>query len=182
MEVVSFYKMHKHEVDFILSDNEFGPLKKRLRKEAGVELNLSSPNEHVPEVERDIRLKKERLRSMLAGMPYSKIPTNFKRELILTCASMLNVVPREAIVSDTLSPMELLTGRGLDYKKTLCACTWDVLFGTRGAPVKEFHERTCDGSHCHWPNSKSARSIPLSFAQIGTYHHQERLDSDATTT
>ena len=119
MEVISFYKMHEHEVDFILSDNEFGPLKKRIRKDMGAELNLSSPNEQVPEVERNIRLIKERLRSMLAGMPYSKIPTNFKRELILTCASMLNVIPREASVSNTLSPMELLTGRSLDYKK-LC--------------------------------------------------------------
>ena len=117
MEVISLYKMHKHEVDLILSDNEFGPLKERIRKDAGAELNLSSPNEHVPEVERNIRLIKERLRSMLAGMPYGRIPTNFKRELILTCASMLNVIPREAGVSNTLSPMELLTGRSLDYKK-----------------------------------------------------------------
>ena len=105
MEVISFYKMHKHEVNPILSDNEFGPLKERIRRDAGAELNLSSPKEHVPEEERNIRLIKERLRSMLAGMPYGKIPTNFKRELILTCASMLNVISREASVSDTLSPM-----------------------------------------------------------------------------
>ena len=26
-EVAIFYKMHGHEIDFIMSDNEFGPLK-----------------------------------------------------------------------------------------------------------------------------------------------------------
>ena len=117
MEVINFYKMHKHEIEFILCDNEFGPLKTRLREESGAEMNLSAPNEHVPEVERNIKLIKERLRSTLAGMPYKKIPTNFKRELVLTCVSMLKVVPREAGVSDTLSPMELLTGRSLDFHK-----------------------------------------------------------------
>ena len=117
MEIINFYKMHKHEIEFMLCDNEFGPLKTRLREEGGAEMNLSAPNEHVPEVERNIKLIKERLRSTLAGMPYEKITRNFKRELVLTCVSMLNVVPREASVSDTLSPMELLTGRSLDSNK-----------------------------------------------------------------
>ena len=85
-----------HIVDLILSDNEFRQLKERLRKEAEDNLNLAAPYEHVPEIERNIRLIKERLRSMLAGMPYKKLPKHFKRELVLTCASMLNVVPREA--------------------------------------------------------------------------------------
>ena len=109
--------MHGHHIELFWSDNEFGPLKKRLREEAGAELNLSARNEHVPEIERNIRLLKERLPSMLAGMPYKKIPTNFKRELILTCAAMLNVVPRDAGISNTLTPMELLCGRSLDFKK-----------------------------------------------------------------
>lgn len=117
MEIVSFYKMHNHEREFILSDNEFGPLKERLREKAGTEMNLSAPNEHVPEVERNIKLIKERLRSVLAGMSYKKIPKNFKRELVLTCVSMLNMVPREASVSESLSPMELLTGRSFDFNK-----------------------------------------------------------------
>ena len=75
---VSFYKTHKHVVDIILSDNEFGPLKERLRKEAEVNLNLAAPYEHVPEFERNIRLIKERMRSMLAGMPYKKLPKHLK--------------------------------------------------------------------------------------------------------
>ena len=80
-------------------------------------MNLAAPDEHVPEMERNIRVIKERLRSMLADMPFNKMPKQFKRELVLTCIAMLNVVPREASVSGTLSPMELLSGRSLDFKK-----------------------------------------------------------------
>ena len=83
----------------------------------GAELNLAAPDEHVPEVERNIRVIKDRLRSMLADMPFSKIPKHLKRKLALTCITMLNVVPREASVSNTLSPMELLSGRSLDFKR-----------------------------------------------------------------
>ena len=100
-----------------MSDNELGPLKEKIKKAIGSELNLAAPDEHVPRVERDIRVIKDRLRSMLAGMPYKKIPRHFKRKLVLTCITMLNVVPRDASVSDTLSPMELLSGRSLDFKK-----------------------------------------------------------------
>ena len=117
VEVASFYKMHGHQIEFIMSDNEFGPLKEKIRKAVGAELNLAAPDEHVPEVERNIRVIKDRLRSMLAGMPYKRIPRHFKRELALTCITMLNVVPREASVSSSLSPMELLSGRSLDFKK-----------------------------------------------------------------
>ena len=67
-----------------MSDNEFGPLKMRLREGGETEINLSVPNEHVPEVERNIKLIKKRLRSTLVGIPYTKIPRYFKRELVLT--------------------------------------------------------------------------------------------------
>ena len=117
MEIISFYNIHGKEVKHIMSDNEFGPLKARIREEGGADLNLAAPNEHVPEIERNIRIIKERLRCTLTGMPYKKVPRNFKRELVLSCTTMLNTVPREAGASDTLSPMELLTGRTLDFNR-----------------------------------------------------------------
>ena len=118
-EVANFYNMHGHKIEFITSDNEFGPLKAQIRKMIGAELNLAAPDDHVPEVERNIRVIKDRLRSMLADLPFTKIPKHLKRELVLTCITMLNVVPRETSVSDTLSPTELLSGRSLDFKKTV---------------------------------------------------------------
>ena len=72
---------------------------------------------------------------MLAGMPYKRIPKHFKRELVLTCITMLNVVPRDASVSNTLSPMELLSGRSLDFKNIVfCHPVLTVLFTRKESP------------------------------------------------
>jgi hypothetical protein len=43
--------------------------------------------EHIPEVEVNIKVEKERVRSTIHGMPYKKLPRNFKRELVLCCVS-----------------------------------------------------------------------------------------------
>ena len=88
MEIISFYNVHGKEVKYIMSDNEFGPLKARVREEGGAEMNLAAPNEHSPEVERNIRIIKERLRSTLAGMPYKKYRRILKESLcslVLQC-------------------------------------------------------------------------------------------------
>jgi hypothetical protein len=50
-------------------------------------------------------------------MPYEKLPKNFKRELVTTCCSMLNALPRSAGVSQVYSPREIVTGKRLDFKK-----------------------------------------------------------------
>ena len=114
---IAFYKMHGFRVKLIVADNEFGPLRDQLMESKGVDLALAAPEEHVREVERNIRVIKERIRSVLADMPYDKLPGNFKKELILICVVPLNLVPRKAGLSKILSPWTILTSRALDYKK-----------------------------------------------------------------
>ena len=43
-------------------------------KTNNINLNLASPNEHVPEVERSIRTIKERVRAIYNRLPYFRIP------------------------------------------------------------------------------------------------------------
>jgi hypothetical protein len=114
---IAFYKMHGFRVKLVVADNEFGPLRDQLMESKGVDLALAAPEEHVREVERNIRVIKERIRSVLADMPYDKLPGNFKMELILICVVLLNLVPRKAGLSRVLSPWTILTSRALDYKK-----------------------------------------------------------------
>ena len=85
--------------------------------EEAANLDTAAPDEHVPEVERNIRVIKYRICSALADMPYTKIPSNFKKELVLICVSLLNMIPRKAGLSKTLSPWTIMTRRALDYKK-----------------------------------------------------------------
>ena len=117
LRVLAFYKSKGFHVNYMFTDGEFKPMRDALEEEAQVELNTAAKNEHVPDVEANIRVIKERVRSSIHGMPYDALPANFKRELVLVCVSMLNTMPRKAGVSEAFSPRELVTGKTLDYKK-----------------------------------------------------------------
>ena len=92
-------------------------MKDAIQEEGNADLNLSAPNEHVPEVERNIKTIKERVRCQINDMPYDKLPRNFKRELFTTCTSMINALPRSAGISQIYSPREIVTGKRLDFTK-----------------------------------------------------------------
>jgi hypothetical protein len=114
---IAFYRMYGFRVKLVIADNEFGPLRNQLMESKGVDLALAAPEEHVREVERNIRVIKERIRSVLADMPYENLPANFKKELILICVVLLNLVPRKAGLSKILPPWTIVTSRALDFKK-----------------------------------------------------------------
>ena len=114
---IAYYKIYGFKVKLIIADNEFGPIRDQLMDSKGVELALAAPDEHVREVERNIRVIKERICSVLADMPYDKLPSNFKKELILICVILLNLIPRKAGLSKAISPWTILTSRALDFKK-----------------------------------------------------------------
>jgi hypothetical protein len=118
--VIGFYATHDYYVKTVLADNEFGTLKEKLMNNEEVDLNLGPPKAHIPEVERNIRAIKDRLRSVLSSMHFEFIPKNFKIELVLACVVMLNMIPRQASASPTHSPWSLITGRAIDYKKHFC--------------------------------------------------------------
>jgi hypothetical protein len=57
----------------VLLDGEFEAMRGKLA-EMGMELNCTSRDEHVPEVERYIRTVKERVRFMVNSSPYKVLP------------------------------------------------------------------------------------------------------------
>jgi hypothetical protein len=114
---IAFYRFHNLKVRWIFADNEFEPIKDPILIKHGASVDTAAMEEQVPEIERNIRVVKDRIRSTLAGIPYEKLPTNFKRELVLSCVMLLNMVPRRAGLSPVLSPWSLVTSRVLDYRK-----------------------------------------------------------------
>ncbi len=104
------------KVDVLHMDGQFEPL--RLRAAAlGMHLNVVSNEEHVPEIERSIRVVKERVRSVHATLPFKRIPALFLIELIAGCLLWLNAFPMKGGVSPTMSPRTIITGIELDYNK-----------------------------------------------------------------
>lgn len=82
-------------------------------------VNVTSANEHVPEIERRIRVVKERSRATRHSLPYSRIPKIMTIYIVQNVVRMLNFFPTKGSVSENLSPKTIMTGGVLDFKKDL---------------------------------------------------------------
>ena len=80
-----------------------------------VDLNTTSRNEHVPDIERFNRTIKERIRAIRASMPFEKIPKWLVYAIVRHCSRWLNVFCPKNSLSKTVSPRVIMTGRKFDY-------------------------------------------------------------------
>ena len=95
-------------------DGQFEPLRGNLA-ELGILLNTASNDEHVPEIERQIRTVKERTRAIYCTLPFQKMPRRLIIEMVYAANYWLNMFPRPGGISKTLSPRTLLTGQTWSY-------------------------------------------------------------------
>ena len=98
------------------ADNEFEPMRGDLAA-LGMELNVVSADEHVPEIERYIRTVKERTRCVYITVPFKAMPTRMIVEMVLSSVFWLNMFPPADGVSKTISPRGIIAGIHLDYTK-----------------------------------------------------------------
>jgi hypothetical protein len=95
-------------------DREFECLRDDIH---GVLLNTTATSEHVPEIERQIRVIKERARAIRSTLPFKKMPNRMIVELINFVVLWLNDFPPSSGVSKIYSPRTIMTGTTLDYNK-----------------------------------------------------------------
>lgn len=112
----------------VLADNEFATLERPLGS-IGVTLNILARDEHVPEVERYIRILKERCRAMFNLLPFNRMPRCMIVELVYAMEFRLNVFPVHDGVSAHISPRELVTGLTIDANKH-CAVSFGAYVQT----------------------------------------------------
>ena len=107
-----------YDVTHILCDGEkgFAAFFNALRT-AGYLINPAGPGQHIPVVERKIRLVKERLRAYLQSIPY-QLMFSLLRYLVEYVTIMLNFEPNSQR-EDPTSPYELFRGLKIDYKRQL---------------------------------------------------------------
>jgi len=75
------------------------------------QLDVPAADDHVGEVERSVRTMKECTRTTIHGLPFKRLPKLMVKELVLNSAKGLNQFPAQNGISDTLSPLTILTGR-----------------------------------------------------------------------
>jgi hypothetical protein len=85
----------------------------------GPRVNLTSASEHVPEIERRIRVIKERSCSSRHSLPFNRIPRLLMIHIVFAAVKLLNHFPPKGGISDTVSPKTIMAGETFDYKKHL---------------------------------------------------------------
>ena len=107
-----------YQVTHILCDGEKGfTAFFNAFRTAGYLINPAGPGQHVPIVERKIRLVKERIRAYLQSIPY-QLMFSLLRYLVEYVTIMINFEPNSQR-EDPTSPYELFRGQKIDYKRQL---------------------------------------------------------------
>jgi len=112
--MIDLYACGRFQLGTVLMDNEFEKLQNLVPI---LVINTTAAKEHVPEVERKIRLIKELGRGILNTFPLKKMPRLMLIELVYHMVLWLNAFPAKSGVSNTLSPHEIVYRHKLDFTK-----------------------------------------------------------------
>ena len=111
--VVTLYAAADLKVQTVMMDMEFQPLQELMPY---IVVNTTAANEHVAEIERRIRVVKERARAIINTLPYPKLPKRLVVDLIYFVTMWLNSFPVKGGISQKWSPRELLKRHRLDAR------------------------------------------------------------------
>ena len=101
-------------------DGEFEPLNNIMYSLPGAPLvNLSSANEHVPDIKLQIRVVKEQCRATQHSLSLQWMSNLLTTHIVLNSVKMINFFPTKGGISDNLSPKTIMSGKTLDYKNCL---------------------------------------------------------------
>ena len=112
--IMTVYARAGFTVQTILMDNEFN---KVMDHAPHVIINTTAAAEHVGDIERRIRVIKERCRGILCTLPYTQFPQIMLVHLLHHVVMWLNNFPTKNGVSDRFSPREIILRHKLNYKK-----------------------------------------------------------------
>ena len=107
--VKALYTKIGFKVTTELMDREFVLMSTALLN-MGVSLNTASASEHVPEIERQQRVIKERARACHNSLPFKMILKIMITEMIYNCVLWINAFHPKGGVSYSISPRTFLTG------------------------------------------------------------------------
>ena len=110
-------------------DPEFNVLDRII---TGTDINTAAARDHVPEVEHQIQVIKERMHAIHGGLPYNRMASQMIIELGKYVVMMLDAFPPKIGISQTYMPRTIMTGNQLDFTKK-CKCPF-------GAYVKAYDD------------------------------------------
>ena len=83
----------------------------------GINLNITSRDEHVPEIKRFIRTVKERAHAIVNTLPFETLPHRLIVEIIYNTMFWLYCFPKKDGIHPTISPCMIVTSSTIDQVK-----------------------------------------------------------------
>ena len=111
----SIYIKRGFQIQQVNSDGEFNYLWGKITDKLKADLNVASPDEKVPEIQRCICTIKERTRSIYQSVPFVWMPPILIMEMVFLSVFWLNALPNFNGISNTISPQKLLTGQSIYF-------------------------------------------------------------------
>ena len=154
--VINMYTSRGFRVVNVHADKEFDCIKGDIKP---IEMNIMGADEHVHEAERSIRTTKDRIRSTIHGLPYKRYPKLMMIKLVGTTMHELNQVPNMNGISDSMSPITIVTGQQMVNYRDLKA--------SYGA-YAQVHESNDIANNTH-PRTVGAIALGISPNRSGYY-------------
>jgi len=83
--------------------------------ELDIQMNYANLDAHMPDIERNNRVIKERFRIAYYRMPFEKIPKIMIRYLAMVYVKQMNIFPAKNGISKYYSPHMIMSGEAYDY-------------------------------------------------------------------
>lgn len=85
-----------------------------------ITMSYSAPDMHMPDIERNNCVVKERFRIAYYRLPYKKIPRIMIQYFAMVCVRQLNLFPAKNGISSHYSPHMIIHGRILNTRSIVC--------------------------------------------------------------
>jgi len=172
--IYNIYAMRGFIITIILGDNEFEPYRGMLASDR-IYLNITSADEHVPEVERYIRTIKERCRAIYNTLPFKKFPALVVVHMVYFSVFWLNSFPAKQGISSKTSPRTIITGYTIDFNAH-CRLEFGAYVQTHESHSNDMNPRTI-GAICLGPRGNIQGGYNFMSLVTGERIHRRRWTS-----
>ena len=121
-----------------------------------IAVNITAAREHSPEVERSLRTVQERLRCIIAGLPFNRFTKLMTTRALEHVVNMLYAFSAKNGVSTTLSPRNIVQGRP-DLKKTNSCSSLELTFKYICTQVYPTPQHPVPSRESHWDHLETFR-------------------------
>ena len=107
---INLYQTRGFVITDIFADNEFNMVDLN-DAVSSANLHICAAGEHVPKIERPIRIIKERTRTICHSLPYKKLPRIMTKSIATTSNFWMNAFPTSGGISGNYSPSNIIDNK-----------------------------------------------------------------------